>query len=336
MDKPLDRLRRAANEARRGFGNRAPRVLTERYLLHTEHLPVWSKKGLLKREHYVEGLSGEPVVRGGGVVYRYDVPTDPPISLERAPLGWAPIGKNGYVLFSLHPHKDGTLSVVVHGVVDQVNPEKKVYVSDVAVKSLPQYSTSSSMTVQREVLAHRVQPLSEKEIDAAESAITSMIRQDLAKVFSRTKNDEYWRIISRAYNEFMSSISDKLPDESEPPQKRKEASPGSLDYKPADFTKVQRILSSGGEAVTFDRLATTAAVADFQRELAWQLHSQELAEKGVRVEKLRRAVESKDIVDLSRWQAYPHLLRTYLRYAKLLANATRSGMLKVRFMHRVG
>ena len=329
-------MRKAANKARRGIVDIAPRVLTERYLLHTEHLPVWSKKGLLKKKHYVEGLSGEPVVRGGRVVYRYDVPIDHPISLEHAPLGWAPLGKDRYVLFSLHPHKDGALSVVVHGVVDRVNPEKNVYVSDVAVKSLPQYSTDHSMTVQREVLAHRVRPLSEKEIDAAESAITNMIRQDLADVFSLAKNDAYWRIISRAYKEFMSTISDKLPDERGHPQERKDVLSRSLDYKPADFTKVQHILSSGGEAVALDRLAATAAIADFQRELAWHLHSQELAEKGVRVEKLRRAVESKDIVDLSRWQAYSRLLRTYLRYAKLLENAVRSGKLRVRFIHRVG
>ena len=342
---PEELFRRAAKyaeEAAEGAPtDSAPTITHESHTAKTEQVPLWSKTGWIFKDHFVEGLAGEPILRDNRTSSRYSLHLNGnEIVLEHTPFGWVDLEDGRRALFTLHPHGNGELSIVVHGIVDEVDPKVVRKVQYGQIKHLPGMAGESTVKMEREVTRHWVKPLSKDEISAVEAKILTLLQRDLASVFSRRKDERYWKAIEAASQEFA-----EIFQPFSGTNRRANREIGDTDtYRPTDFTKVQRIIAnlSGGGGSDLDEYALSKSVADFQRVLLWrlrrsgQLRDSEQKQRGERVATVKQAVVSKGAADLKEWSAYPRVIRTHLRYLKTLQDAISRGRLHVRFVHRVG
>jgi len=340
MREGFSRAKRAADLAAKGAPREnVPIIEHQSFVAKTEHSPFWVRKGLIFKKYGVLGLAGEPIVRNNRTVTSYNLQLgDKSVVIRHAPFGWADLGDGRYALFSIHHHGGNELSVVVHGVVDSLDPEKNAMTQYAPAKHLPQYAGSNTLdTLRYDVTAHWVVPVSEKDYPVVENRILSMLQSDLARVFSEKKDDAYWEALNKAHREFSKLFEEYFPD-AQPTRSRIGRSKDSdlAGGFAKSFTHVQKILATHEDVEGINRYELPSAIADFQRELAWQLHLKDFSNSGIAVGKIKSRVGSKDVVDLRRWLAYPRIVETYYRYLKSLRSAIQEGKLRVNFIHRVG
>ncbi len=335
MPEPLfRRAEKAAHEAAQGAPESGvPRMESESYLAETRHLPQWGKEGRILKRYYVYGVAGESVFGSDGRFYsKHFLPLgDREVAIQHAPLGWVDIGNGRRALFSVHPHGNSELSIIVHGTVDDANPEVVRREYDAVVKRLPDMAGDSKVRMDVEMVRHAVRPVSKDERPVVEGQILSLLRRDLASVYSRRMDEHYWRVVEKASRDF-GEIFQGIPESKVYPAERITPREPSI----SDFTQVQKIIASHPDIGKFERYAITHAVADFQREVAWRLYQKGAENRGIRVAKIRSAVSSKDVVDLTKWPAYHRIVDMHMRYLRTLQDAVRNGKLRVNFIHRTG